>query len=236
MEKAPGMRISETIVAAGLLSTTTALLAPREALADPSPQRDANWGVLSNVTMLLGAATVTLMPRVYYSDPEATVGWKGRFHISVLAPAMTMTAFTWLLDTQVREAIQSPRPGCEHDPPQVFPLSASCASFGGPSTQAYASWGATGAGTGIFLVDTLKYSKGRLNVPSLLLDVILPLSLSVVTSMGRVVGPGNAEAYEDPGQVAAGALTGFASGLVLGGAYALLQRPACPYGNSIYCW
>lgn len=229
------MRIRETIVLGGLLSITAAMLAPREAAAQTvGPSRDKNWNIVSNVTMVVGAATVTLMPRIYYNDPEATVGWKGRWHVSVLAPAMTMTALTLMVDLPIRNAIKSPRPGCTIDQ-TLFPKT-SCETFGGPSTQAYASWGATGAGTGIFLVDTLKYSASRFSVPSFLLNVIFPLGLSVLTSVGRAVQPGDFVAYEGPGQVVAGSLTGFASGLIVGGAYALLQRPACPYGNSIICW
>ena len=100
----------------------------------------------------------------------------------------------------------------------------------------YASWGATGAGTGIFLVDTFKYSASKFSAPSFILNVIFPLSLSIVTTIGRAVQPGLSFAYESGGQIAAGALTGFASGLIVGGAYAFMQRPACPYGNAIFCW
>jgi hypothetical protein len=231
------MRIRETIVAAGFLSITAAVLAPREAAAQstpPTPKRDANWDIVSNVSMVVSAATVTLMPRIYYNDPEATVGWKGRWHFSMLAPAMTMTALTLMVDLPIRNAIKSPRPGCEIDQ-TLYPLT-NCASYGGPSTQAYASWGTTGAGTGIFLVDTFKYSASRFNVPSFIFNVIFPLSLSVLTTVGRAVQPGTSLSYEGGGQIAAGALTGFASGIIVGGAYALLQRPACPYGNSIICW
>src|SRR5262249_36084431 len=89
VEKAPGVRIRETIVAAGLITAfSAAFLAPREAAAQQVPPiapRDSTWGTISNVTMILGAGIVTLMPRVYYNDPEATVGWKGRWHISMLA-------------------------------------------------------------------------------------------------------------------------------------------------------
>src|ERR1700759_343745 len=103
------MRIRETIVAAGLISVSTALLAPSEAAAQaltPVAVRDGTWGTLSNVTMLIGAGLVTLMPRVYYSDPESTVGWKARWHVSILAPAMTLTAATLLVDGPIRNAIK----------------------------------------------------------------------------------------------------------------------------------
>ena len=115
------MRIRETIVAAGLISVTTALLAPREAAAQavpPTAVRDATWGTVSNVTMVLGAGVVTVMPRVYYSDPESTVGWKARWHISVLAPALSLTALTLLVDGPIKNAIKTPRPGCTLDQTQ----------------------------------------------------------------------------------------------------------------------
>jgi hypothetical protein len=231
------MRIRETIVAAGLLSITAATLAPREAAAQTPPvvMRDKNWDIVSNVTMIAGASIVSLMPRVYYNDPEATVGWKGRWHISALAPIMSMTALTLMVDISVKNAIKTTRPGCTVDG-TVYPLT-ECASFGAPSTQSYAAWGATGAGTGIFLVDTLKYSDGRFNVPYFLGEVIAPLTLSILSSVGRAVEPGALDyPHESGGAIAAGALTGFASGLIVGGAYALLQKPSCGFGNNVFCW
>ncbi len=229
------MRIRETIVAAGLLSITAATLAPREAAAQASPvTRDKNWDIVSNVTMVAGASIVSLMPRVYFNDPEATVGWKGRWHISALAPIMSMTALTLMVDISVKNAIKSPRPGCTTDG-TVFQIT-ECASFGAPSTQSYAAWGATGAGTGIFLIDTIKYSNGRFNVPYFFGEVIAPLTLSVLSSIGRSVETGIYRQYESGGAIAAGALTGFASGLIVGGAYALLQKPSCGFGNNVFCW
>lgn len=231
------MRIRETIVAAGLLSITAATLAPREAAAQTPPvvMRDKNWGIVSNVTMVAGVSIVSLMPRVFFNDPEATVGWKGRWHISALAPIMSMTALTLMVDISVKNAIKTTRPGCTVDG-TVFPLT-ECASYGAPSTQSYAAWGATGAGTGIFLVDTIKYSDGRFNVPYFLGEVIAPLTLSVLSSISRSVEPGALDfPHESAGAIAAGALTGFASGLIVGGAYALLQKPSCGFGNNVFCW
>jgi hypothetical protein len=230
------MRIRETIVAAGLITIGTAVLAPREAAAQapPTPTRDHNWDMVSNITMVAGVLSVSLMPRVYYNDPEATVGWKGRWHFSALAPIMSMTALTLLVDGPIRGAIKATRPGCTVDQ-TTFPLT-ECASYGMPSTQAYASWGATGGGLGIFLVDTLKYSDSRFNAPSFIGNVALPLTLSVLTTVGRVVEPGTSRAYESGVQVAAGALSGFVSGALVGLGYALFQRPGCGYGNNIFCW
>lgn len=235
-KKAPGMRIRETIVAAGLLSLTAAMLAPREAAAQTQSVvvRDKNWDIVSNVTMVAGASIVALMPRVYFNDPESTVGWKGRWHVSALAPIMTMTALTLMVDISVKNAIKTTRPACTVDG-TVFPLS-ECASYGAPSTQSYAAWGATGAGTGIFLVDTIKYSNGRFNVPYFLGIVVAPLTLSVLSSVSRSVEPTGATQYETGGAIAAGALTGFASGLLVGGVYALMQKPSCGFGNNVFCW
>ena len=230
------MRIRETIVAAGLITITTAVLAPREAAAQapPTPTRDKNWDTISNITMVAGVLSVSLMPRVYYNDPEATVGWKGRWHFSALAPIMSMTALTLLVDGPIKGSIKKTRPGCTVDQ-TTFPLT-ECASFGMPSTQAYASYGALGGGLGIFLVDTFKYSDSRFSAPSFIGNVALPLTLSVLTTVGRVVEPGSSRAYEDGPQLAAGAISGFVSGMIVGLGYALFQRPGCGYGNNIFCW
>lgn len=234
------MRITEKVVAAGCLVIAASLLVPREAAAQarfPSdPPRDKNWGVVSDVGLALGTSLVFLMPRVYYSDPESTVGWKGRWHFSVLAPAMTLTALTVLVEVPFKDALESTRPGCSVDATKTSLPDSGCETFGGPSTHAFASWGATGAGTGIFLVDTFRYSGGRFNVGGFIGNVALPLTASIVTSIGRGVAPGDAEAYEDAGQIAIGGLTGFVSGLAFGAAYALLQRPNCGYGNALFCW
>jgi hypothetical protein len=246
------MRIRETIVAAGLISIFSAvLLSPGEARAQTPPvtaiaQRDGTWGTVSNVTMILGAGLVTLMPRVYYNDPEATVGWKGRWHFSQLAPALSLTALTLLVDGPIRGAIKSPRPGCSLDQTAAGLAGSNCESYGMPSTQSYASWGSTGAGTTIFLVDTIRYSQGKFNAGAFIGNVGVPLILSIFTSVGRGVVVGNTvlpngqsvptQAYESPMQVVAGSLSGFATGALLGLAYTMFQRPNCGYGNSFICW
>ncbi|UQA63836.1 hypothetical protein E8A73_030370 [Polyangium aurulentum] len=189
------------------------------------------------MSLAVGASTVFLMPRVYYSDPESTVGWKGRWHFSMLAPSMTMVAATFLVDGPIRRAIESPRPGCSVDQTLVANPGSECESFGGPSTHAFASWGSTGVGVGVFLVDTFKYSRGRFHVGSFIGNIFVPFAASMMVSVGRGVDvPGTTAPFESGGQVAAGALSGFFSGLLVGGAYALLQRPSCGYGNAIFCW
>jgi hypothetical protein len=149
---------------------------------------------------------------------------------------MTMTALTIFVDQPIRDMIKSTRPGCNQDVTASRFPGTGCETYGGPSTQAYAAWGATGAGLGIFLIDTFKYSDGNFNVPYFLGQFVLPLSAAVVTSIGRGVTGSGTNSYESGGQIVAGTLPGFATGLVLGLAYSALQRPNCGYGNSIFCW
>jgi hypothetical protein len=241
------MRIREIVLASmGLVAASwlysTEAFAQNVEVPAIAP-RNQTWGTVSDVSLIIGASTVFLMPRVYYSDPESTVGWKGRWHFSMLAPSMTMAAATFLVDGPIRNAIQSVRPGCTLDETLVANPGSECETFGGPSTHAFASWGATGVGTGIFLVDTIRYSRGRFHAGSFIGNVGVPLVLSILTSVGRGIEPGGSDAngttvqpFESAGQVAAGALTGFFSGMLVGGAYALLQRPSCGYGNAIFCW
>ncbi|XXX72603.1 hypothetical protein WMF30_33630 [Sorangium sp. So ce134] len=228
------MRIREKVVAAGCLAVAACLLAPGEAAAEA--KRDEGWATVSDVSLVLGSSVVFLMPRVYYSDPEATVGWKGRWHFSVLAPAMTMTALTLLVDLPIKGAIESTRPGCGIEETKTALPDSGCESFGGPSTHAFASWGATGAGTGIFLVDTFRYSSGRFNAGGFIGNVAFPLTASVVTTIARGVAPGDTRPHENAGQIAIGGVTGFLSGLAIGTAYAMFQRPNCGYGNALFCW
>jgi len=241
------MRIKEIVLASiGLVTASwfySSEASAQTAQVPPIVDRDNNWGTVSDVSMIVGASTIFLMPRVYYSDPESTVGWKGRWHFSMFAPAMTMVAATFLVDGPIKRAAEGPRPGCTVDQTLVANPGSNCESFGAPSTHAFAAWGATGMGTGIFLVDTIKYSRGRFNVGSFIGNIGVPLIASVLTSVGRGVDvdggtefDGSIHAFEKPGQVVAGTFAGFFSGLVVGGAYALLQRPSCGYGNAIFCW
>jgi hypothetical protein len=237
------MRIRETIVAAGFISgLATTFLAPRHAQAQAVPPialRSSTWDAVSNVTMVAGVAIVTLMPRVYYNDPEATVGWKGRWHVSMLAPALSLTALTLLVDGPIKNAIGTPRPGCTFDQTGAFPAgSTGCDSFDMPSTQSFAAWGATGAGTAIFLVDTLKYSNAKFHAGGFVGNVAVPLVLSVITSAGRAADPGGPTVFphESVPSIVVGSLTGFVTGAVLGFGYSFLQRPNCGYGGHIICW
>jgi hypothetical protein len=244
------MRKRFAIVAAAAVAAfgALALIGPSEAAAQtvtgtppvrPVVIHDSGLGTVSNLTMVLGVASVTLMPRVYYNDPEATVGWKARWHISILAPAMAMTAATLLVDQPIRNAVKSTRPGCTLEDTLARLDGSGCESFGGPSTQAFAAWGATGAGLGIFLVDTFKYSDGRFSAGSFIGNFLFPLSMSVVTSVGRSITPSDigGQPFENVGQnLLAGALPGLVTGVLFGVGYTLMQRPNCGYGNFVICW
>src|SRR5688572_26850316 len=63
-------------------------LAPPTAHAQESAQRDATWGTVTLVTAISAASVELLMPRVADSLPERTLGWKARWHATVLLPAV----------------------------------------------------------------------------------------------------------------------------------------------------
>ena len=216
-------------ILAGVLGTT---LGEQEAAAQipPIAERDPNWDVVSTVSMILGVSSVSLMPRVYYSSPDATVGWKARWHFSMFAPALAMTAGTLLVELPIRDAIQSPKDGCTVDQTLANLPDSGCETFGGHSTHSFAAWGAFGAGTSIFLVDTFKYSDSEFHVGSFIGNVAFPLTAAIMTSVsrsadGRGIGP------ENTGQVVAGMLPGLGVGALLGLAYSWMQEPDCGYGG-----
>ncbi len=146
--------------------------------------------MVSDVALAIGVLSPVLMPRVYYSDPTATVGWKGRWHFSMLAPAATMVSLTFLIDGPIKQAAKDPRPGCEQANTDVGFPGSGCETFGAPSTHMFATYGSFGAGATIFLVDTFKYSDGRFNVPSFIGNVALPLTAAVLGTVGRAIETG----------------------------------------------
>ena len=193
----------------------------------PIPNRDSTWDTVTTVTMLAGAGSQLLMPRIFYSDPEVTVGWKARWHVSVLAPVMTMTALAALNEYSLKGAFQGQRPGCDAT---NFGLQ-NCETYGMMSTQSFAGGAALGHGVAVFVVDTLKWSGGRVNGYALAGDVITPFVFGMITAIGRGVGN-----WETPGEVAVGGLVGLGFGFLSGMAYTLLQRPECGYTGNLICW
>ncbi len=226
-------------VVGGLL---TGVLAPREAAAQAVPpvppiaSRTSGFGTASSITMIIGVGTVALMPRVYYNDPEATVGWKARWHVSQLAPALTLTAATLLVDGPIKNAIKNTRPGCTVDQTRVQFPDSGCESYGGPSTHSFASWSATGAGVGIWVADTWIHSDGKLHPGSIIGNIAVPLTASILTSVFRGISSGTDQPYESGGQIGAGIAVSLPIGFLTGLAYGALAKPNCGYGNYLVCW
>jgi len=203
------------------------LLRAAPAQAQSTVERGDGWGDATTILALSAAGLQLVTPRIFYSDPEVTVGWKARWHVSVLAPSMTLIATAFLNEQVLKDAFEGFRPGCD-DANQGL---AGCESYGMLSTHSYVAGSAFGQGLGIFLVDTFKWSDGRVNGGSLALNVGVPAVLGVVTSVGRVAGD-----WETGGQSGGSAGIGMAVGLGLGAMYAAMQRPECGYGGSLICW
>ncbi len=232
------MRSKSKFVASGLLAALTWTClgeGTAQAQIPPIVERDPNWEAVSHAMLGVGVGTVSLMPRIYFASPDATVGWKARWHVSALAPIMTMTGITMLVDGPIKDELGSPKQGCTAEETLANLPDSGCESFGSPSTHAFASWGATGAGLGVFLVDTVKYSSGNFNVGSFAGNVAVPFTTSILTSVSRSAD-GSGLGPESTGQVVGGALAGAGIGLLVGAGYALLQEPDCGYGNYLFCW
>lgn len=196
------------------------------AVATTGPSRDSTWNTVTNVTVIAATATSVLMPRIFYSDPEVTVGWKTRWHLSVLAPVMTQMGLTMLNEYQLKDAFKGARPGCGDNLG-----SPGCTSYGMMSSHAYAGFAALGHGAAVFLFDTTKYSGGRINGGALAGHVVAPFVLGLITAIGRSAGN-----WETSGQIIAGGAAGLGLGFLTGMTYSLMQRPACGYSGALICW
>ncbi len=222
-----------------------ALLAPCAAHAQtttgvppvpPIAARSSTFDTVSTIAMAVGVGTVTFMPRIYYSDPESTVGWKFRYHVSMLAPALLLTATALLIEFPIKNAIKSPRPGCTVDNTTLNFPGSGCESFGGPSTHSFGAWSATGAGVGIFLGDTLLHSDSNVHPGSVIGNIVVPLAAAVVTSVFRGIAPAGDQPLENGGQIGAGVAVGLPVGFLVGLAYSAVAKPNCGYGNTVLCW
>jgi hypothetical protein len=205
-----------------------ALLTSAAARAQIEPtERSEGWDTATTIMAVSSFGLQLVMPRVFHSDPEVTVGWKARWHVSVLAPTMTLAALSLANEQWFKDAFESFRPGCDENN-QGQP---GCESFGMLSTHSLLTFSYLGQGTGVFLVDTIKWSNGEFNAGAFVGNVGVPLVLSVLTAIGRTAGD-----WEDAGQVWASAGIGLGAGLGMGVLYALLQRPECGYGGGLICW
>jgi hypothetical protein len=213
-------------VASAALAVAMLASVPARAQTVKPIERSVAWDDATTILAISSLGLQLVMPRVFYSDPEVTAGWKGRWHVSALAPLMTLAAFTLVNEKYLKESFASPRPECD-----VNPADPSCATGGMFSSQSLLAWSAFGQGTGVFLGDTLKWSDGRFNAGAFTGEVAVPLVLAVITSVGRTSGN-----WETGGQVWASAGVGAAVGLGTGVIYSLMQRPECGYTGSLICW
>jgi hypothetical protein len=190
------------------------------------PERSDGWNRATNIMALSSAALQVLMPRVFFSDPEVTVGWKARWHVSVLAPSMTLLALGLFNEAYLKDEFAALRPDCENDTKFY-----SCREYAMFSTQSMLAFSALGQGTGVFLVDTIKWSGGKFNFGGFMGNVGVPLILAVLTAVGRSTGN-----WESAGQVWGSAAVGAGVGLGMGAIYAIAQRPECGYSGGLLCW
>lgn len=216
------------LFASSLLAATLAF-APNASAADPTPppDRDKTWGGVSDAMVLSSFGIQLAMPRVYSASDETTEGWKARWHISTLAPLLTISTLTLVNQVYFKDAIKGDRPGCD-DTNRGGP---NCGDYGAPSGHAFAAASLFAHGTTVFLVDTFTWSKGKVNPASAIGNVALPFVLGVIGIAGRGAGD-----YETAGQITAGATAGLAAGLLTGLTYAMLQRPDCGYSAGLICW
>jgi hypothetical protein len=215
---------------AALSLVGSALLVAPAAAADPPtppPDRDKTWGGISDAMLLSSFGLGIVMPRVYSANEETTEGWKARFHLSQLAPLMTISTLTLVNQVFLKDQVKGERPGCD----DTNHGGLNCTDYGAPSSHAFAATSLFVHGTVVFLVDTFHWSKGRVNPASAVGNVAVPLVLGALTIAGRSAGN-----YESGGQIAAGATVGLAVGLLTGLTYAYWQRPDCGYSAGLICW
>src|SRR5260221_2678768 len=133
-----GIKLSVAACAGAL----TLLAAPA---ARAQEARSQGWKDATNILTLSSLGVELLMPRVFYSDPEVTVGWKARWHASVLAPSMTLIATGLVNEQFLKDAFKGHRPGCS-DMNQG--LVAECTDYGMLPTPSYLLASALGKGLG----------------------------------------------------------------------------------------
>jgi hypothetical protein len=190
-------------------------------------ERSDGWKTVTTITMVAGVATTTLMPRIFFADPETTAGWKARWHVSVLAPTLANVSLTLLNEDALKSALGSRRPGCT----DANQGQGRCQDYGSLSSHAFLSFSALGQGAAVFLTDTLKWSDGQFNVGAFVGNVAFPLVFAGVTSAGRAAGN-----WETGGTVVVSSAAGLVTGALTGLTYGLLQRPECGYTGSLICW
>lgn len=205
---------------------------PRDAAAaDPvpvEPFRDKTWKGVSDAMVFSSFGLALAMPRIYSANDETTEGWKARWHVSALAPLMTLSTLTLLNHVYFKDTLKGDRPGCDDTNRGLVPQ---CADYGAPSSHSFIATSLFAHGTTMFLVDTFTWSHGKVNAASVVGNVGVPFVLGVLTLAGRGAGE-----YETGGQIVAGATAGLAAGILTGLTYAMFQRPDCGYSSGLICW
>lgn len=209
------------------LAAAVSLTAGSASAQTPTPSRDDTWGTVSTITAVGSLATEALMPRIFYSDPEVTVGWKARWHVSSLAPVLTLTSLTLFNEFVLKDSFEAYRPGCD-ETNQGGP---NCQSFGSPSSHSFAAFSGLGHGAAVFLFDTTKWSNGRFNGGSFAGHVAVPAVFSLITAIGRGAGD-----FNSADQIVIGGGMGLGFGFLTGMTYALMARPECGYSGAMVCW
>lgn len=190
-------------------------------------ERDETWGTVSSITTVGAVASQVLIPRIFYSAPAVTVGWRARWHVSALAPVGAHLGLVMLNEDVLKPAIADPRPGCD-DTTAALP---ECRSFGMVSSHAFSSFAALGNGVGVFLFDTIEWSDGNFSGGAFAGHVVFPLVMAGASAAGRGIGN-----YETSEQIIAGASSGLVIGFLTGMTYSLMQTPECGYSGSLICW
>ncbi|MCL2725533.1 MAG: hypothetical protein FWD69_13960 [Polyangiaceae bacterium] len=216
-------------LAACTLTLAASFLPAKEARAADT-DRSKGWQTATTITMAAGVGTSLFMPRVYYSDSgnqEIAIGWKSRWHATVLAPVAVNVGLTLLNEFVLKDKLKSFRPGCD----ETIQGTGRCQDYGSFSSFAFLSLASLGQTGATFFVDTFKWSDGRVNGGSILGNLVLPLALSAVTVIGR--SDGN---WESNGQLVASGAAGLAIGIATGLLYSIWQKPECGYTSTVLCW
>jgi hypothetical protein len=207
--------------------TTILACVTHTAIAQAAPERDSTWGAISTVSLVVGAGTELLMPRILYPEPEVTMGWKPRWHVSVLAPTGVLVGLALLNEFALKDAIKGNRPGCSDETNGTT----GCETYGMLSTHAYGGFAALGHGAAVFFFDTTKWSNNRFNAASLVGHVAIPFVAAGLNAIGRGVGN-----WESGAQIVAGGAAGLATGFLMGSLYTVMKAPECGYSGSVICW
>ena len=75
------------LVACATLAAALSIASPARAQMTVVPERSQAWNDATTIMALSALGLELVMPRVFYSDPEVTAGWKARWHLSAFAPA-----------------------------------------------------------------------------------------------------------------------------------------------------